>query len=846
MDGPIRSTGKLTARERTSTIFINDLGHYDGPSEDRSSLPGRRRVGAVGPPPDIYGRDTEIRQMQDILDSVIADGVGGFVVLAGDSGVGKTVLVEQLLYRASETCFIARATCESFSSGMSFFPIQEIMRRVSEPDSVEGLISRVFGVGSAEELVAHRAFLDEGEPTTRREYLMATFANVAVARARAVGGGVVIFVDDLERVDPASVDALTILVSRLSEAPIMLVTAARSDVVAADAAHPALGLLERVRRGRANQRLISLRPLAEEHMRRLLGLMLDGPFDLPAGFLARLYAETDGNPLFVREVVRSLRESQHGDTRPALHMVDGRWVLDPSAVLWEIPGSIEDAVATRLRPLTEQQAMLVESAAVIGRRFRFETLETVGEVDEDALFDELEALERLDVIREVASTEGLFEFSNGKIRDVAYARLTGMRKRRLHRRVAEVLFAQRDLFDRAQWEVLVGEHLYAARRFEDAAPHLIAAADDALSVMATHDAAARYRRAIECLEKAEHMDAERVSEIRLQLGEALKLSGLLIPAQQELEKVRQSLGSPRAARWALNHLGDIARMREDSTGSLRLYAECEAAAVAADDTELLAENAADLAETNMREAERLAGGDPEVAAAHAEQYVHYLELEARLAEESGSSQARARAFRNLAKRERTHGDPDAAIKLYERSLKHMPAGISSHQFLIPYAKALRLVGRSTDAFRVVANVLEWSRQIGATRSEAIARQYLGLLLLEAELSKPAPEFAPAREEMTVALDLHREVGFGQGVRETALDLFELELHCDHLTPAVSALRSTDAFRLADDQADLNAVASDAIAQLRANGEIARADRVRELLGELPEGLLPYSTEEPIT
>lgn len=189
-------------------------------------------------------------------------------------------------------------------------------------------------------------------------------------------------------------------------------------------------------------------------------------------------------------------------------------------------------------------------------------------------------------------------------------------------------------------------------------------------------------------------------------------------------------------------------------------------------------------------------------------------------------------LRNRAKYARVHNDPAGAIALYEQSLDFQDRGVASHQFLIPYAKALRFVGRSEDAMAQVDAVLDWSRQIGALRSEAIARQYRGLLLLEDALCNSTPPdplaLENARQEMQSALRLHEESGFRQGYKETSVDLFELEVQAGNLDAAISYLRKGDRYRDVQETGD-DALVIAVLSQLRANGELQRAERIGKRL-----------------
>jgi tetratricopeptide (TPR) repeat protein len=318
----------------------------------------------------------------------------------------------------------------------------------------------------------------------------------------------------------------------------------------------------------------------------------------------------------------------------------------------------------------------------------------------------------------------------------------------------------------------------------------------------------------------------------LTLGLALKAANEFVPAEVQLSLIERDGVDRFARRWALNHLGDISLIQGRTAEAIQRYAECESLATADGDSELLAETAADLAELHMRRSEQLAGVDPGASLEHGGKYVHYLELELRLAQGLASRPARARAYRNAAKRERALGNVQEAINLYERSLTFVDPGVDSHQFLIPYAKALRLVDRYRDALSIVRRVLDWGRQIGARRSEAIAHQYLGLLLMEQSLAAGESDLGAARIELQRAVAMHQQIGFEQGRRETEIDLAELSAHQGDHDETARHLDAVGAERSVMEGESHEQNARAVVAQLRANGEVNRAERVARALGRV--------------
>ena len=326
---------------------------------------------------------------------------------------------------------------------------------------------------------------------------------------------------------------------------------------------------------------------------------------VPEQFLRRLFVETEGNPMYVKEVIRALRETPGPNGEPQLRQYqDGTWSFDHSTELWDVPQSIEDAIADRLRPLSPLEREVLDAAAVIanpGRRCRYDTLLRVTGRTEDDVLRALDGLMGQDLLADSRAAVDTLEFRHNKVREVVYTQLTGIRRTRLHAQVADVLEDQRDVIPPDEWELAIGSQLLAARKYDGAAPHLLRAGKTALRLQAGQEAADYFRKALDAFEKSNATDPRKLADVRLLLGESLKLASQLDAALRQLELVVSAGDSPAATRWALNHIGDIYKMREETTRALDYYAKCETAATEAGDLELCAEVSADLAELHMRE-----------------------------------------------------------------------------------------------------------------------------------------------------------------------------------------------------------------------------------------------------
>ena len=806
---------------------VPEIWEYEPPNEVGSSE-GQPKVVVV---PELCGRSAQTSQITECLDSIGQSPKIREILLSGASGTGKTALTQWACAEASNRGFqIAQATCEPFHAGISFFPVKEVIRQLCQGVPVSEFVGRAFGFNSYEAQLAASLDSETQDVISQRDNTLATFANIVIGASRQSNRPVLVVFDDLERIDSASADALSALFSRLAEAAIVFLGAFRSDVIEADIDHPLRAVLEKVTRQGNTGVVIPLGPIGPEALSDLVEHFLGGPLDPNEFFLDRLEAETEGNPLFVREVLHSLETTRDQSDQLVLRQVDGVWFVGISPDnQWTVPKSIEDAIESRLRLLSESERDVLNAAAVIGRRFRFETLLDLCKLEEDELIDMLDRFILIEIVQELRGTEDTYEFTHGKICDVVYNSISGLRRTKLHSRVAEVLEGQQAMFPEEYWETLVGTHLFRARKYDAASPYLEKAGRGALRLQVFREAIDAFQRCVESLEKSNSPDPRKLAEVTLLLGESLKLAGHLDAAVRQLESVvANSLEAPYAKRWALNHLGDVYRMRDQYEQAVEYYMECEEAAGSSHDDELLVEVAADVAELHMRQHERLAGPDPKLAKWHQEQYEHYLALETSLAETSTSDLVKARSFRNRAKFERAAGNLNESIELYQASIALSEHTSRLHHYLIPYAKALRLVGRVDDAMKIVKEVLNWSSQIGAIPSEAIARQYYGLLLLEIAYTTPEKDFATARSELRRAYSLHGEVGFTQGRRETAVNLFELELMAGNVPEAQRWLRLTnERVNNSDDASDaflVNAVLS----QLRANGDTDRAVLLEQL------------------
>jgi tetratricopeptide (TPR) repeat protein len=773
----------------------------------------------------ISGRESELALMKKDLVDALRTRTGRLILIRGKSGTGKTFLAHEVCRIAHELGYdIATTACEPFHEGMALFPIREFIRQLCRSSSLAAAVEEHFSLTSSQVSIARLAEEPGVDPVQRREAFLATFANALygrfAGRERRNARPILLFLDDLEWIEAGTADALLCLRARFGQGPLVVLGAYRTDLVPRTTVehHPLNPIINIAKRYREHTLIVDVATLPRAQMGSAVEAILEGACGFAPSFYDRLYRETEGNPLFLREVLRTLMGNAKGVDSAALCQVDNVWRLVRNVDHWEIPATIEEAITARLNHLDDTQRAELEKAAVIGRHFGYLVILQLGTETEDVVSDCLERLINIEVIQELDEEELSFEFTHGKIRDVIYESIPKFKRLRLHKSIAEVLKLLNDGKPR-NWDALIGNHLFHANLFEDACGYLLSAARTSMNEFAVTQAAEQYERALAAGYRAHFPLEEDEAAVKVEYARALRLSGVYGKAIDVLKQVLVEVEADRMKGKALNHLGDLYWLTGKMDQALERYLECETIVRQGGYDDLLLETVADLCEFHDREAERLAGLDPELAASHRIESDRFLEEQISLASTVGNPSAESRAHRNAGKRYRRQGRLDEAVRSYH--LAFTKQNVADHKISISYAKTLRFVGRREEAWHLIERVLDWGVQSGARRTEAIARQYKGLMLME----ETNPEQTDrAAEELKAALAIHDELGYDRGIREAHLLLGELYAgrgewdYAHACLQKATGTRSTDTLKLC-----LNAAA-----QLEAMGEQSRAARLTSL------------------
>jgi AAA ATPase-like protein len=365
----------------------------------------------------------------------------------------------------------------------------------------------------------------------------------AVAAELARPPGALLVIDDLHWADRPVILLLRHVLQSTLDSPLLVVGTYRDAEL--DAAHPFSELLGELRREHPFER-ITLDGLAAEE----LGGLVEGLTGVggPDSFLQALRDETEGNPLFVEEVLRHLADSGSAHER----MTSG--VLERVGV----PEGVKDVVGRRLARLGEHANHVLAIASVVGRGFGLDVIEPLAGLDEDALVGALDDALAADLIADEPGTPGRFTFKHALVRDTVYDALSQTRRVRLHKRVGEAIAAVH-AHDLDRYLAELAHHFINAAvpgDADNAVRYATAAGDHALEQLAYEDAAGHYRAALAALDLSKGaMDHQRC-DLLLALGAAEARSGAGVGARAHFEQaadLAERMGSP--ARLALAALG---------------------------------------------------------------------------------------------------------------------------------------------------------------------------------------------------------------------------------------------------------------------------------------------------
>ncbi|MBI3781854.1 MAG: AAA family ATPase [Deltaproteobacteria bacterium] len=491
--------------------------------------------------PDAFvGRTRELGELRAGLRGVLG-GSGRMFLLAGDPGVGKTRLSDEISRDAQAAgAQVVWGRCWEGGAAPPYWPWMQIFRRMARegllPDSARSLMT-----DSALVHLMHEgpddALLPVHPPSTDladQRFRLFDAATTLLERA-AEARPLVLILDDLHAADQTSLLLLRFTARALRGNALLIVATYREMELRRV---PALGqaVAELARDGR----VLTLRGLSQPETAQLIETILGRLPD--ESLVGALHGATAGNPFFLSEIVRLMQAEGRFDT------TDGK-----ALTAFTLPSQLREAVRRQLDLLSPATAELMSKASVIGQQFSVPVLARVAadnegeapaaEVDHSRLIDLLDDAIHGRVIRCISVAGARYEFVHQLIREALYDAIAPSMLLTLHGRVGTALEALYG--DAAERPLAELAHHYLHSGSIKGLEYADRTGDDALQRLAYEEAARWYEMALAALDRLAPDDTQRMLALRLGLGDASKGAADFEGSQREYRRAAELARSLR-------------------------------------------------------------------------------------------------------------------------------------------------------------------------------------------------------------------------------------------------------------------------------------------------------------
>jgi DNA-binding SARP family transcriptional activator len=519
--------GQILISRQTQQLAAGAI-ETDGIGPDRfllrSAHAGLRPL-AVRLDAPLAGRGEEMRRLEAAYTRAARERVTMTVTVIGEAGLGKTRLVQEFAGRLGREAHVLTGRCLPYGEGITFWPLQEVVRQAGGDDSPEKIKDLLVGEADAAAVAGqlHRALGpgSQGRTAAAEIFWAARRFLETLARRRPV---LAVF-EDLHWAEPTFLDLVESLALQPERSPITVVCIGRPELLDQRPAWAAES---------DRSVCIQLAPLGEAPAAALVDSLSAGQ-RLPPSTRARLIDTAGGNPLYLEQLAVSLGEQSGSDARPAL------------------PPTIQALLSARLQRLGPGASSVLVRAAIVGKDFGEREVRGLLPVEaRGPLSRNLQTLIAKGLVQRGPPGRGLdeeYSFRHILITEAAYRSIPKSLRAQLHHRYADWLEAIVSEPLPARSEIL-GHHLEQSVRYrtelgpadpESAALSLRAAAHLQTAGVAAHDRGDDVA-AVNLLDRAAALlpgDDPALGRLYTSLGAALNEAGQLEKARAALDQAQR-------------------------------------------------------------------------------------------------------------------------------------------------------------------------------------------------------------------------------------------------------------------------------------------------------------------
>ena len=498
--------------------------------------------GRVAP---IVGRDPEIALLLNRWE-LSRSGEGQVILLQGEPGIGKSRMLRAFREQLGDRIETAlQYQCSPYYVNSAFYPIIDHLERAlrfSREDSIERKLDklerRVVGelrrtrtdcqlIARAMALPAEARYgVLDMSPQRQKEETTALLVDI-VAQIAGEQASVVLF-EDIHWADPSTIEVLNALIDRTEKLPLLVLLSFRPEFEPPWLSRSHVTFVGLTRLSRAQGASIVLR--------------VAGNKPLPADLVEQIVDKTDGVPLFLEELTKTVLESD------LLADTGGRYEYADAGDALAIPATLRDSLMARLDRLIPVKE-IAQIGACLGREFSYELVRAVSPMDEAQLNEALDRFTASELVfRRGTPPEAVYIFKHALVQDAAYDSLLKSKRQSLHAQIASAI---REHFpSKAETEPeLLAHHYTEAGLLDEAIVYWHRAGDLAQHRFALPEAVNNYRRASRLLELVETTQAHMERQIDI----AVKWADLIVPSQEVISALETAAGYAE-------RLGDLSRL----------------------------------------------------------------------------------------------------------------------------------------------------------------------------------------------------------------------------------------------------------------------------------------------
>jgi predicted ATPase len=532
------------------------------------------------------GRSMERERLRAAFHSAAA-GRGLMLCVTGETGLGKTTLVEDFLSdirQADPPAVIARGRCsERLAGAEAYLPLLEALDGLIGVETPAALTMKTLAPSWYIQFAMSRDASVERiiteSPTVSQERMKREL--VAFLQAISNDGPLVLFFDDLHWADTSTVDMIAYLAMKLASMRLLVVATYRRSEMLLNK-HPFLAVvLDLQARGICQE--LPLELLAREDVEQYLGLEFP-QHEFPREFASLIYAKTEGNPLFMTDVVRYLRD------RKVIGTKNGRWALVQTVpeIETDLPQTVRSLIQRKISQLDDVDRRVLLGASAQGYNFDSAAVARALKMDASEVEERLQSLEYTHGFVTLREEEELpdhtltvkYRFVHVLYQNALYGTLTPSRRAALSASIADALLAfygERSSDIASELALL----LQTARDWPRAAEYFLKAARNAARIFANQEAISLCQRGLNVNRRAPDTPDRARLELKLQMTLGFCLMTVKGFAATDTlrtflraEELCQQLGDPTQLFRVLFGLSIVSVVRAEYAKARRFAEEC--------------------------------------------------------------------------------------------------------------------------------------------------------------------------------------------------------------------------------------------------------------------------------